>query len=66
MSFPNYQGIPPPQGEENNGQAVPGAPVPQGQIQPIETIGGQFPPPGNPVMSPSGEQPGSDAKTTLW
>ena len=66
MSFPNYEGFPPQQGEDGNAQAVPGAPVPQGQMQPIESTGGQFPPPGNPVMSPQGERPGGDSKTTLW
>lgn len=59
MSFQNYEGYPP-QGEDGNVQAVPGAP-PQGQI-PIDGNGGQFPPPG--PMSPGA--PGSDSKTTLW
>jgi hypothetical protein len=64
MSFPNYEGFQPQQGEDGNVAAPGGAPGPgpQGQMQPIESTGGQFPPQG--PGSAGGD--GGDSKTTLW
>jgi hypothetical protein len=64
MSFPNYEGFPAQPQEDGNGQAAPGAPGPQAQIQPIETTGGQFPPNQGPIQGI--EQSGTPGKTTLW
>ena len=67
MSFQNYEGFPPQQGDDAQA-AAPGAPGPAAGPMSGVDAPPQFVAPGQPpVMSPqAGPSPGSDSKTTLW
>lgn len=69
MSFPNYEGYPGQQGQQDGGGAGPGAPPQQDPQIGGQAMGGEVPqfPAGNGALAPTGGQPQEgDQKTTLW